>query len=107
MFKLTTTQGGQPDAGAVVGEYFVSLRKSGSVPVPSAEEMQKLQDDPNYGKVTSGSGPPKPPPVPKAIIPLAYGNPANSGFKVTVKEGKNTGDAFKFDLKSDYRGAGK
>jgi len=38
------------------------------------------------------------------LTPKAYGDAATSGLKVTVKQGRNTGDAFRFDLKSDYKG---
>jgi hypothetical protein len=38
---------------------------------------------------------------PEYIVPKAYGNKATSPFKATVKKGRNTGPAFKFDLTSD------
>jgi len=103
VFKLTAVQGGKPDGGAVAGEYQVTFQKS-SVKVLSKEETEKLQKDPNYGKATSGR--PETPTF-KSLVPPAYGAPATSGFRVTVKEGKNVGDPFKFDLKSSYQGPAK
>jgi len=103
VFKLTAVQGGKPDGGAVAGEYFVTFQKV-LVPVQSTEELEKLRTDPDYGKSTSQkSAAPKY----KTIVPTAYGLATSSGFRVTVKAGKNVGDEFKFNLKSDYTGGTK
>jgi hypothetical protein len=103
VFKLTSTQGGKPDAGAVAGDYAVTFSKSAGSAL-SADEVKKLQSDPNYGK--SGGGKSAAPSA-KSAIPKEYADPAKSGIKATVKPGKNTGDELKFDLKSDFKGAGK
>ncbi len=102
VFKLTAIQGGEPQGGTGEGEYYVSFTKSASTGVGMTyEDTQKMMEDPNYGQ--SGSSPGQ---TPKDlnVLPKAYLNPATSGVKVTVKSGKNTGDEFKFDLKSDYKG---
>jgi hypothetical protein len=100
VFKLTATQGGSTDGGTVAGEYQVALTKIGT-DIVTEEEAKKMQEDPNYGKEQTG---PPVAPVVKSAIPEAYGNPATSGIKVTVKDGENKGDAFKFDLKSSFTG---
>jgi len=38
------------------------------------------------------------------LVPKAYGDAKTSGFTASVKKGRNTGDAFRFDLKSDFKG---
>lgn len=93
-FKLTAVQGGAPDGGTTVGQYKVAITKN-SVSTMSAEEAQQMQNDPNYGKATRLSAPPKV----TSVIPKKYNNPETSGVEVTVKQGSNTGDDFKFDLK--------
>ena len=105
VFKLTAVQGGKPDGGAVAGEYSVTFQKS-SIPIQSNEELERLRTDPNYGKLQSL---PKREVAPKykTIVPPAYGSPATSGFRVSIKAGKNVGDEFKFNLKSDYTGGAK
>jgi len=105
VFKLSTVQGGKHEAGAVAGEYYVTFDKS-AVPVKSPEELERQRTDPNYGKTPPSSQRPTAP-VYKSIVPPAYKSPTTSGFRATVKPGKNTGDEFKFDLKSDYKGVAK
>ena len=87
-------------AGTMPGDYLVAIRKweyqdPGPAPDPSnAEEYQKWQAlsmkaarrEPTY------------------ITPQAYGDAATSGLKATVKKGRNTGEGFRFDLKSDFKG---
>jgi hypothetical protein len=97
VFKLTSTAGGATDAGAMPGDYNVTFMKS-AVDVVTAEEAQRMQNDPNYGQ---SSGELSAAPVAKSAIPEAYNNPATSGVKATVASGKNE---FKFDLKSDFKG---
>ena len=97
VFKLTSGQAGKPAAGAVTGEYDVTFEK-----ITLASSGPQSTDDPNYGKKAPGkSAAPKP----TYVVPQAYGSPKTSGFHVTVKEGKNVGDQFKFDLKSGFKGA--
>lgn len=95
VFRLTAMQGGEPEEGTTAGEYFVTFMKN-SISTLSAEDAQKMQDDPNYGKTGSGLSPP---PKVESAIPATYGKAETSGFKVTVADGENKGDAFKFDLK--------
>lgn len=102
VFKLTSTQGGKTEGGAVAGEYRVTFTKS-SIKAYSQEDLEKIKNDPNYGKASSAARPTAPPKA-ESLVPAPYGNPATSGFKVQVKEGKNAGDEFKFDLKGNYKG---
>lgn len=103
VFKLTATQGGVFEAGTGVGKYNVSFSKVAASQGLSYEDTQKMMEDPNYGK-PSGSGP-SAAPQSKDLLPAGYSNPTTSGISVTVKEGSNTGDEFKFDLKSDFKPA--
>lgn len=95
VFRLTAMQGGEPESGTTVGQYKVTVTKT-TVTSASAEETQKMQDDPNYGKTSQGISAP-----PKAIaeVPTKYNNPETSGIEVTVKDGRNDGPEFKFELK--------
>jgi len=95
VFKLTSSQGGEPDEGAVAGEYTVTFRK---VKGNFAETL--TPDDPGYEE-SMASGEEESAPALEYVVPARYGNPADSEFKVTVKPGKNTGDDFKFDLTSE------
>ena len=95
VYKLTSSQGGKPDQGAVAGEYTVTFRK---VKGTFAEAL--TPDDPGYEK-SMASGKEESAPALEYVVPARYGNPADSEFKVTVKSGKNTGDDFKFALTSD------
>lgn len=95
VFRLTAMQGGEPDSGTTAGKYKVTLTKT-TVPVASAEETQKMQDDPNYGTTAATMSAPL---QVTAVIPPAYNNADTSGIEVTVKEGRNDGPEFQFDLK--------
>ena len=95
VFKLTASQGGEPDAGAIAGEYTVTFRK-----VSGNFEEALTPDDPGYEE-SMASGEEESAPALEYVVPAKYGNPASSEFKVTVKSGKNTGDDFKFDLTSE------
>lgn len=96
VFKLTSSQGGEPDKGAVAGEYTVTFRK---VKGDFAEAL--TPDDPGYEDSTASGDGPSAAPALEYVVPAKYGNPGKSEFKVTVKSGKNTGDDFKFDLTSE------
>jgi hypothetical protein len=94
VFKLTATAAGKHEAGTGVGEYNVTFSK---VKTTGGSEVTSSKD-PNYGK-TDTSNRPAPTKV-EYIIPQKYDHPTTSGFTVTVVEGTNKGDNFKFDLKS-------
>ena len=96
VFKLTAAQGGEPDDGAVAGEYTVTFRK---VTQDFAEAL--TPDDPGYEESMASEDESSAAPAFEYVVPAKYGNPAKSEFKVTVKSGKNTGDDFKFDLTSE------
>jgi hypothetical protein len=92
-FTLTALQGGSPGGGTTAGDYKVGFTKSDVTSI-SAEEAQQMQDDPNYGKSTGLSAPPKV----MSAIPNKYTNPDTSGITVTVKKGENKGEDFQFKL---------
>ena len=100
IFHLTTVQGGRPQGGAPVGEYIVTVKKwrnrlaeLGQRPEPtdaafaawSRREQELLAMPPDY------------------IVPQEYGEKRTSGLKVTVARGRNTGSAFTFDLRGDFK----
>ena len=94
VFKLTSHQGGDPDAGAVAGDYTVTFRK---VSQDFAEAL--TPDDPGYDESMASEEEESASAI-EYVVPAKYGNPSDSEFKVTVKSGKNTGDDFKFALTS-------
>ena len=87
-------------AGTVAGDYLVAIRKweyqdPGPAPDPSnAEEYERWQT------LSMKAGRREP----TYVTPKAYGDAATSGLKVTVKKGRNSGDAFRFELTSDFKG---
>jgi hypothetical protein len=95
VFKLTALPSGTPEMGAEAGEYNVTFMKVAG----DSAGSEMTTDDPNYENygTSSGGGAPTAPKV-EHVVPVKYNSPATSGFKVTVKEGRNTGDEFKFDL---------
>jgi len=116
-FTLNATRGGKAGAGTAVGDYAVTLIKTKggyeivegptapetpSTPPPDIETAKA-----EYEKWAREQAQRKPRPLPPVeyLIPKAYGDEKTSGFKATVKKGRNRGDAFRFDLKSDFTGA--
>jgi hypothetical protein len=112
-YTLTSTRGGTLGAGAVVGEYAVTLQKfvdvaSDAVPPEfsamsgdssrsvqqwfSKQETTRVEDEKTVRYVILG------------LLPEAYGSAETSGLRATVKPGTNSGPAFEFDLKRDFRG---
>lgn len=83
-FNLTSTRGGTPNGGAVVGRYAVSVSKVGydlgGKPAPA---------DGDYSGV----------PV-RHLVPTAYGEASSSGLSADVARGRN---AFRFELSSGGR----
>jgi hypothetical protein len=83
-FRLTTTRGGSPNGGAVAGDYTVLFKKADY----DLKGTGKTRADDMDG-------------VPLIYeIPKRYGDPQTSGLKVTVKQGRNDGPDFKFELTS-------
>jgi hypothetical protein len=83
-FRLTTTRGGAPNGGAVAGDYTLLFKKADY----DLKGTGKTRNDDMDG-------------VPLVYeIPKRYGDPQTSGLKVTVKQGRNVGPDFKFELSS-------
>ena len=83
-FRLTTTRGGAPNGGAVAGDYTVLFKKADY----DLKGTGKTRADDMDG-------------VPLIYeIPKRYGAPETSGLKATVKQGRNNGPDFKFELSS-------
>jgi hypothetical protein len=93
IYKLTALPDGAAGAGAVTGDYLVTISK---VTVSDPNSVTS-SDDPNYGKFSATKSEP---PKSVKVIPEKYENTATSGFKATVKPGQNKGDEFNFDCKS-------
>lgn len=95
VYKLTATQGVDdkmpaPEAGAMPGDYVVTIRKVEAADYVSREEAEAQGIKPT--EYAPGQEP-----KPKYIVPKKYLNPSSTDLKVTVKEGKND---IPFDLKS-------
>ena len=98
VFQLTSVQGGPVGAGAVVGEYAVTVRKLQVVTkddigtlVTRAEFEKQVRDNAstfNYQPEVSA-------------VPKGYGDVATSGLRATVKKGRNVGPEFQFELRGD------
>jgi len=112
-YTLTSTRGGTLGAGAMAGEYAVMLQKFVDVApdaVPpefsaasgdpsrsvqqwfSKQETTRVEDEKTVRYAILG------------LLPEAYGNAETSGLRATVKPGTNSGPAFEFDLKRNFRG---
>jgi hypothetical protein len=101
VFHLTASGGGTPGGGTLAGDYVVTVLKveqSGAKALPTP-------DDPDYGKSTDSSAPSPAGGPPQYVVPQPYSNPETSGLKATVKSGRNTGDAFVFNLEGGFKGA--
>ena len=92
-FKLTSTGGGRPEAGAVAGEYKVVISKQ------EVEGTGRPIEEPATAPPPSTAYP-KQPKVTN-IVPPGYGRPDSSGLRATVKPGRNT---FRFELDSGFKG---
>jgi len=105
-YTITAASGGKFGRGTTPGEYMVSVAKR--APDPN----EKVVDVPTVSSTDSKGGPdPKalqareeaarkaglPPPY-LYLTPKKYGNPNTSGFKATVKKGKNK---FDFPMTND------
>ena len=98
-FRVTSTRGGRRDAGATVGEYIVTVTKEESDGGAVVEDT----NDPNYGKKSARPVRSK---QPRSVVPEVYGEVSTSPLRMTVRQGKNDGPAFVFDLKTAAPAAG-
>ena len=91
---------GRAGGGTLVGEYLVAVRKweyqdPGPAPDPSDQKAYAIWQEKSLKAARQ---------EPVYVTPQPYGDAATSGLKATVKKGRNTGAAFSFDLKSDFKG---
>jgi len=101
VFVLTSARGGAVGAGAVAGDYLVTVRKmqvvsEADIGVLITRQEYERQKRENAGLL--GFQPEAP------VVPKAYGTAETSGLRVTVKQGRNTGPEFAFDLRPDFKG---
>jgi len=100
-FVLTSSRGGAVRAGAVAGDYLVTVRKmqvvsEADIGVLISRQEYERQKQENAGLLGF---------QPEAtVVPKAYGMAETSGLRVTVKQGRNTGPEFSFDLRPDFKG---
>jgi hypothetical protein len=90
-FSLRTyvAPGAEP-AGAMVGDYTVTIQKT-DVPVDPVKLQELFRKKPNY--------------VPPPLLPARYGSPTTSPFKVSVKaDAKND---FTFDVQDEAKSASR
>ena len=91
-FKLTSTGGGAPEAGAVAGEYKVVISKQ------EVEGTGRPIEEPAMAPPPSTEYPKQPKVT--FIVPRGYERAETSGLRATVKKGKNT---FRFELDSGFK----
>jgi len=100
-FVLTSARGGAVRAGAVAGDYLVTVKKmqvvsEADIGVLISRQEYERQKQENAGLL--GFQPEAP------VVPKAYGMAETSGLRVTVQQGRNTGPDFSFDLRPDFKG---
>lgn len=93
----TAAPGATPGAGAVAGEYAVTIMKMASTAAAKTDDP----NDPNYDPLASVSENPDRPTKSNYLVPREYGNAATSGLKATVGKGRND---LKFELDSKFKG---
>jgi hypothetical protein len=91
VFRVTSTRGGQRDAGAAAGDYVVTVSKV------VADEGDLAVEDDGSGKKPARRPSSKPP---RNVVPEVYAEVDTSPLRASIKSGANTGPAFVFDLKS-------
>lgn len=91
-FRVTSTGGGRPEAGAVVGEYTVVVSKQ------DVEGTGSTIDEVDHAPGPSTTYPRQPRIT--DIVPPAYGRADSSQLRATVKPGKNM---FRFELESTFK----
>lgn len=90
LFRPTSTRGGRPQAGAMVGEYVLTVSKTGydfgGKPPPAEGDTTTV--------------------VPiRSLVPDAYGDSARSPLRLSVKPGEGGKDPLRFELESSFVGA--
>jgi hypothetical protein len=112
-FTLNATRGGKAGAGTAVGDYAVTFTKTKGgyeiVEGPTAPESPPPDIETakaEYEKWAREQALKKPRPLPPVeyLVPKGYGDAKTSGFTASVQKGRNNGEAFRFDLKSDFKG---
>lgn len=100
VFHLTSVQGGIVGAGAIVGEYAVTVRKLTPV---TEKDIGTLITRAKFEKQVSDHAkvPDYQPEV--SAVPVAYADTGKSGLRATVKHGRNAGSEFQFDLRPDFK----
>ena len=94
-----TTFGAVPGAGAVPGEYVVTISKE---EWPEFKEPE--DDDPDYERKMAQIEKEMERATPTYVTPQAYGDEETSGLTATVSTGENK---IVFELSSDFSGASK
>jgi hypothetical protein len=94
-FVLTSSRGGKVGAGAVAGDYIVTVKKMRTV---SEADIGILITRDDYEK-QKRDYPLFTPEIP--VVPPAYGDATTSGLRATVKQGRNVGPEFQFKLRAD------
>ena len=93
-FHLTAARGGARSAGTAVGEYVVTISKSrtrqpaGPMPADGSPQFERW----NAESLRLAALPPL------HELPTVYAEVATSPLRATVKRGRNTGDAMRFEL---------
>lgn len=96
-FRLTSNRGGRRNAGAVAGEYVVTVAKwrddnPPMPPEPDSADPDILRKRREWEAAMAARKPLV------SLVPKRYGDAATSDLKATVKVGRNT---FRFDLRSN------
>jgi hypothetical protein len=81
IFRLTSLRGGAGNAGAVAGEYRVSISRD--------------KDEPSSFREEKNAGGTEKIPIFESLIPVKYNDPTKSGLTATVEKKKNQ---FQFSL---------
>ncbi len=112
-YSLSSTGGGKMGAGAMAGDYFVMLEKFVDVaPDQVPPQFAPGTDDPSRRvqqwfsrreSLSTDADGNKKRIISLGLLPEAYGEAETSGLRVTVKPGRNSGPAFYFDLRRDFR----